>query len=188
MGVRGQLREVAAAAHLRHDLAQHGDFRRVGAAALARLGQRRLCRIVRRQHDLDAAVAFGDEALAVVPALQRLVEREDVLRAPGAAQRFLDELGLGAANLPIAQRQQRSWVALAGNDGAHDGHATGAAQRTDGVVELDVHALEGPGPRKGPFVTGHQLHTARGLADMVGAQVQIPASRAMPLMSFVSPL
>lgn len=118
VGVGGELREVATAAHLHEHLAKVVDLRSVDAGALSFAFVARFWIVARwRKQRLDLAIAFSDKALVVLPALQRLAQREDVLWGPGAAQRLLDALGLAALDLLVAQRQQAIGAALAGDDG-----------------------------------------------------------------------
>ena len=100
----------------------------VDTGALGCLGQRRLCRVVGRQHRGDARVAFGDEALVVLPRLQRLAQREDMLEGPGAAQRFEHGLRLVAPDLHVAQRQQCLRRTLPGHHRAYHSQTAGAGQ------------------------------------------------------------
>ena len=113
---------------------------------------------MRRQHGFDLPVAVGDLVLVMVPALQGLAQREDVLGVPSAAQGFEHLLGLGAADLHIAQRQQRLRRALSRHDGAHHRQSAHARQRADDVVQLDVHALQR---------LLHVLHAGAGAGDVV---------------------
>jgi hypothetical protein len=96
---------------------------------------------------------MGGQPGEVAPAThlrQELAQHADA-RSVGAAA-----LGLGAADLRVARRQQRRGVALASDDGPHDGHTAGTGQRADGVMQLDIHPLQ-------RFL--HQLHPACGLAS-----------------------
>ena len=164
----GQYREVAALAHLREDAAQVGDVWRIDAGALARpeiCGSRRLARVVvLAQQHFDLPIAFGNLALVVLPALQCLAQCEQVLGLPGPAQRLLDALRLVAPDPQIAQPQQPLGVALAVEQGAYHRQAAHAGERTDDVVELDVHALQR---------LLHVLHVRRSRADVVRAQPQV---------------
>ena len=64
---------------------------------------------------LDLAIALGDQALIVLPALHRLTQRKQVFLGPGAAQRFAHTLGFALLDLHVAQGQQPLGAALAGD-------------------------------------------------------------------------
>ena len=69
---------------------------------------------MRRQDAGDAQVAIGNELLVVVPGLQRLTEREDMLVGPGAAQCLDDGLLLPAPDLRVTEFEQGVRRTLAG--------------------------------------------------------------------------
>ena len=78
----------------------------------------------------------------MVPALNRLPERKQMLIGPVAAQRFHDPFGLDLADPHVAQLQQRRGIALAGKDRAHHRKTARPGQRADHVVQLDIHPLQ----------------------------------------------
>src|SRR5450631_1397711 len=135
-GVRGKLGEILAAADLRKRSAQVGDIGCVDAGLASACRQRR--RVGRRsrihllEKYLDAVVAFGDLALIVLPALQRLPEREQVLIGPGTEKGLLHALGFSSLDLGRAKFKQTLRITLAVKDGAHDSQAADAGQAGEG--------------------------------------------------------
>src|SRR5205085_5029024 len=101
---------------LRENLPQIRDIRRIDARSCARFsclcrsGRWRRVRVrwrrLRVRHlakdDRNLAIAGGDEALIMVPALNGLREGEQMFLGPVAAQRFDDALSFDVADSNIA--------------------------------------------------------------------------------------
>ena len=151
-GKGGQNGEILAA-DLDKDIAQIGNGRCIDTRTLARSPARALRRrsgIARsgvaahhEQQRLDLPVNLGDLALIVVPALQCLAKREQMLVGPGTAQGFRDAFGFGASNLNVAQREQALRVTLPVEDCSNDRQAAGTGERKLAAVRVRA-VLAGP--------------------------------------------
>ena len=93
------------------------------------------------QGSLDLDVAVAHLGVVEVVQFQRLSQREDVLGAVVAGERFADGVRLSWQRTS-RKSSKRSRVAFAGDDRANDAHAGEPGNVRDDVVQLDVHLHE----------------------------------------------
>jgi hypothetical protein len=109
LAMGGQCRQILGATDLRKNLPQIRDIRRIDArprarfSCLCRSGRWRRLRVRHlAKDDRNLAIAGGNEALIMVPALNGLREGEQMFLGPVAAQRFDDALSFDVADSNIA--------------------------------------------------------------------------------------
>ena len=92
-------------------------------------------------HLLHPRVDFLDQLLVIPVGFKGLAEREQVLLAVVADQRFHDGLFTGA-NARVTQLSQLKRIAFSGKDCVHDGQAGGSIEIADDVMNLQIHPIQ----------------------------------------------
>src|SRR5581483_6397833 len=88
-----------------------------------------------------STVAVGDELLVEIPAVKRLLQCKDVLRAVVTGKRSFDELVACLASM-VAKLGERLGISFARYDGAQDCQARLPRDVADDLMELQVHERE----------------------------------------------
>jgi hypothetical protein len=91
---------------------------------------------------LDFGLIIGDAVVDEVEHEKSLAKIEEMIVTPVAGE-FLGDGGLAFVAAGIAEFSEEERIALAGDNGADDGHAGSAVELRDGAMNADIHLVEG---------------------------------------------